>query len=174
MAESLKCSMCDAEATVHLTQIVNNKIIKVDLCEACAQAKGVTDPEGFSLADLLSKTDLTPTTNEGGADLVCSDCGMETADFRRTGRLGCSSCFGVFSSMLRPVLEDMHVGTEHKGKVPENALSRRSVSEKLKALESALTAAITEEAYEEAAKIRDEIRDLQESQSDLDIEVVNP
>ena len=52
MAENLKCSHCNNPATVHLTQIVNNKIIKVDLCESCAQAKGVTDPEGFSLADL--------------------------------------------------------------------------------------------------------------------------
>ena len=60
MAENLKCSICNKEATVHLTQIVNNKIHKVDLCESCAQKKGVTDPEGFSLADLLSKTPLTP------------------------------------------------------------------------------------------------------------------
>ena len=52
MANSLKCDLCSKPATVHLTQIVNNKIHKVDLCEACAQAKGVTDPSGFSLADL--------------------------------------------------------------------------------------------------------------------------
>ena len=58
MAENLNCIYCNKHATVHLTQIVNNKIIKVDLCESCAQAKGVTDSEGYSLTDLLSKIQL--------------------------------------------------------------------------------------------------------------------
>ena len=60
MASPLKCDLCDNPATVHLTQIVNHKVHKVDLCEACAQAKGVTDPSGFSLADLLLKASLNP------------------------------------------------------------------------------------------------------------------
>ena len=94
MAENLQCSMCGEEATVHLTQIVNTKIIKVDLCEACAQAKGVTDPEGFSLADLMNKNDLTPQQSSQ-PDLVCTDCGMETSDFRKTGRLGCRLLLGL-------------------------------------------------------------------------------
>jgi protein arginine kinase activator len=51
-------TFCSKSATVHLTQIVNNKVHKVDLCEECAQAKGVTDPSGFSLADLLLKASL--------------------------------------------------------------------------------------------------------------------
>ena len=58
MANPLKCDLCSKSATVHLTQIVNNKVHKVDLCEECAQAKGVTDPSGFSLADLLLKASL--------------------------------------------------------------------------------------------------------------------
>ena len=73
MSENLKCSHCNKPATVHLTQIVNNKIIKVDLCESCAQAKGVTDSEGYSLADLLSKTNLT--LEKGDARIACPDCG---------------------------------------------------------------------------------------------------
>ena len=60
MANPLKCDLCSKPATVHLTQIVNNKVHKVDLCEECAQAKGVTDPSGFSLADLLLKASLNP------------------------------------------------------------------------------------------------------------------
>lgn len=167
MAESLKCSNCDNEATVHLTQIVNNKIIKVDLCETCAQAKGVTDPEGFSLADLLTKSNISAESQE--PNLTCPDCGLETADFRRTGRLGCSTCFGVFAPLLRPVLEDMHVGTSHKGKVPELALTRQSAHAELEALENALAAAIAEEAYEEAAKYRDQIRSLKEAAENLEL-----
>ena len=141
---------------MHLTQIVNNKIHKVDLCESCAQKKGVTDPEGFSLADMLSKAPLAPTPGE--AQEVCPNCGQGTADFRRTGRLGCSECFEVFQSLVLPVLEDMHAGTTHKGKVPTVALSRQSSKMQLKDLQDALSQAGVEEAYEDAAKYRDQIK----------------
>ena len=167
MGENMKCSNCDNQATVHLTQIINNKIIKVDLCESCAQAKGVTDPEGFSLADLLNKSHLAVPNDE--KSLQCPDCGMETADFRRTGRLGCSTCFTVFTPLLRPVLEDMHVGTSHKGKIPEVALSRQSASVLLEDLEKALAQAITDEAYEDAAKYRDQIKSLKEDPEHLEL-----
>ena len=162
MAENLKCSICDQEATVHLTQIVNNKIHKVDLCEACAQKKGVTDPEGFSLADLMSKTPLTPVSGE--AQLVCASCGQESADFRRTGRLGCSDCYGVFRSLVFPVLEDMHAGTAHQGKVPTAALGRQSSQMQLKKLLDSLARAVAEEAYEDAAKFRDQIKVINEAE----------
>jgi protein arginine kinase activator len=162
MAENLKCSICDKEATVHLTQIVNNKIHKVDLCESCAQKKGVTDPEGFSLADLMSKGPFTPTSGE--AQVVCPTCGQETVDFRRTGRLGCSDCYEVFKSLVVPVLEDMHAGTSHKGKVPTVALSRQSSQLQLKDLQDSLARAIAEEAYEEAATFRDQIKAIKEAE----------
>ncbi|TVP75041.1 MAG: excinuclease ABC subunit B [Puniceicoccaceae bacterium] len=156
MAKNLKCSHCNNPATVHLTQIVNNKIIKVDLCEACAQAKGVTDPEGFSLADLLSKTSLVVEKSE--VHLECPACGLSTADFRRTGRLGCASCYDTFAPLVRPVLEDMHAGIQHKGKVPEQSLTRQNSHAELETLENSLRRAIAEEAYEEAARFRDQIQ----------------
>ena len=156
MAENLKCSHCSKPATVHLTQIVNSKIIKVDLCESCAQAKGVTDSEGYSLADLLSKTNLT--LEKGEPKIVCPGCGMTTADFRRTGRLGCAACYRSFLTLLQPVLEDMHTGTVHMGKIPNVTLSRQASMAKLNDLENALNRAIAEEAYEDAAKFRDEIQ----------------
>lgn len=167
MADHLKCSNCNKEATVHLTQIVNNKIHKVDLCESCAQKKGVTDPQGFSLADLLSKTTFTPEANE--TQLTCPKCGLQTADFRRTGRLGCAACFEVFADVIRPVLEDMHVGTSHKGKVPVLALTRQNSQAQLQSLKDALARAILEEAYEEAAKYRDEIKEMEQAVAELEV-----
>ena len=75
MGESLHCDLCGKPATVHLTQIIKNQIQKVDLCEDCAQSKGVTDPEGFSLADLLSKSFAGPAEDDpvepGSSKLVC-------------------------------------------------------------------------------------------------------
>lgn len=161
MAKNLKCSHCSNPATVHLTQIVNNKIIKVDLCESCAQAKGVTDPESFSLADLLNKTSLVPEKSE--TRLECAECGLTTADFRRTGRLGCAACYHTFAPLIRPALEDMHADVEHKGKIPEVAFTRQHSKAEIETLENALQRAIAEEAYEDAAKFRDQIQSIKDA-----------
>jgi protein arginine kinase activator len=160
MASSLKCDLCGKPATVHLTQIVNAKMHKVDLCEACAQAKGVTDPGGFSLADLLLKASLSPEAG-AGQDLVsgvgCPACGFTPGDFKKHGRFGCPQCYQTFSGMVTPMLENMHKGVRHAGKVPEKALRRRSLVERVTELEAGLADAIKAERYEDAARLRDEL-----------------
>ena len=163
MSEKLKCNICNKNASVHLTQIINGKVHKVDLCESCAQNKGVTDPEGFSLADLITKASSVINSDE--SQLKCPACGMETADFRRTGRLGCANCYDVFEQLVLPVLEDMHAGVFHKGKVPKIALNRQSSQQQLKKLQSSLANAVAEEAYEDAAKFRDQIKAMQKSEN---------
>lgn len=157
MANSLKCDLCSKPATVHLTQIVNNKIHKVDLCEACAQAKGVTDPSGFSLADLLLKASLNP---EPVGDGRCEACGFTQQDFKKTGRFGCPECYQYLGGVIEPMLESMHKGIAHTGKVPKLALERRSLYERLTQLETELDAAIKAERYEDAARYRDEIHQV--------------
>lgn len=160
MANSLKCDLCPKPATVHLTQIVNNKIHKVDLCEACAQAKGVTDPSGFSLADLLLKASLNP---EPSGDLRCQACGFTQQDFKKSGRFGCPSCYDYFGSVLEPMLDTMHKGIAHTGKVPQRALARRSHYERLTQLETELDQAIKAERYEDAARYRDELQQVRQA-----------
>ncbi|MFP4166272.1 MAG: UvrB/UvrC motif-containing protein [Opitutales bacterium] len=169
MTEKLQCSICGKEATVHLTQIVNNKIQKVDLCESCAHEKGVTEPGGFSLADLMSQSTVK-TDNAGHNELVCPECGHTNADFNRTGRLGCAVCYTTFESLVRPVLEDIHAGTQHKGKVPDITLRRQSGEAELKRLQDALQNAVKEEAYEEAAKFRDRIKRLESNEEQVEAE----
>lgn len=160
MANSLKCDLCSKPATVHLTQIVNSKIHKVDLCEACAQAKGVTDPSGFSLADLLLKASLNP---EPAGDAKCAACGFTQQDFKKTGRFGCAECYGYFGRLLEPMLESMHKGNSHTGKVPQRALNRKSLYERLTRLETELDQAIRAERYEDAARFRDEITQVRQA-----------
>lgn len=161
MANSLKCDLCAKPATVHLTQIVNNKIHKVDLCEACAQAKGVTDPAGFSLADLLLKASLNPEPKAEA--LQCEACGFTQQDFKKSGRFGCPACFDAFAATLEPVLDNMHKGVTHAGKVPQKALERRTLHERLERLESDLAEAVKAERYEDAARFRDEIQQVRSS-----------
>jgi protein arginine kinase activator len=154
MANSLKCDLCSKPATVHLTQIVNSKIHKVDLCEACAQAKGVTDPSGFSLADLLLKASFNP---EPAGDTKCESCGFTQQDFKKTGRFGCPACYNHFSKLIEPMLDTMHKGSSHTGKIPQRAIARKSHYEHLTQLETELDLAIKAERYEDAARYRDEL-----------------
>ncbi|MCS6245638.1 MAG: UvrB/UvrC motif-containing protein [Opitutus sp.] len=161
MASPLKCDLCSNPATVHLTQIVNNKVHKVDLCEACAQAKGVTDPSGFSLADLLLKASLNPEAPTAG--VKCEQCGFTQNDFKKLGRFGCPQCYSTFSSLVDPMLDNMHKGTAHAGKVPEHALERKSIHERITELEVSLDKAVRSELYEDAARFRDEINQLKQA-----------
>ena len=161
MASPLKCDLCSKPATVHLTQIVNNKVHKVDLCEECAQAKGVTDPNGFSLADLLLKASLNPEVAASG--LRCEHCGFTQADFKKHGRFGCPHCYETFKTMVEPMLDNMHKGTSHSGKVPQRALDRKSLYDRLTQLEVHLDEAIKSERYEDAARYRDEIHQVKQA-----------
>jgi len=161
MANPLKCDLCSKPATVHLTQIVNNKVHKVDLCEACAQAKGVTDPSGFSLADLLLKASLNPEPTAGG--MRCERCGFTQLDFKKHGRFGCPVCYETFRGIVEPMLENMHNGTAHAGKIPHRALERKTLYDRLTKLELDLTDAIKSERYEDAARTRDEINQVKQA-----------
>jgi protein arginine kinase activator len=162
MAKPLTCNFCSKPATVHLTKIVSNKVHNVDLCEECAQSKGVTNPGGFSLGDLLLETSLKPEAAAGPA-VRCEQCGFTQADFKKHGRFGCPACYDAFAVMLEPMLDGMHKGTRHTGKVPLAALERKSLSDRLSKLELDLTDAIKSERYEEAARFRDEISQVKQS-----------
>ena len=157
------CCVCkEKEATVHLTQIAGDKVQKVDLCEECAKQKGVNDPSGFSLADLLLGLGAAPEVEQpaDGAVLKCSKCGMTQADFKKTGRLGCAECYVTFADGLEGLLKTMHKGTNHAGKVPQALRQIRDLSERLKNLQKKLNKAVAEEDFEGAAGLRDEIKQL--------------
>jgi protein arginine kinase activator len=160
------CCICkEKEAKVHLTQIVGDKMQKVDLCEECAKNKGVNDPTGFSLADLLLGLGASQEMEQSSAELKCSHCGFTQADFKKAGRLGCSECYETFKDGLEGLLKTMHKGTHHVGKVPQVFQQSRDLSDKLKNLQKKLDKAVAEENYEEAAMVRDEIKTTREKLS---------
>jgi protein arginine kinase activator len=155
------CCICkEKEATVHLTQIAGDKVQKVDLCEDCAKQKGVNDPAGFSLADLLLGLGASQEIEEaaGGATIKCPRCGFTQADFKKSGRLGCAECYVTFSDGLESLLKTMHKGIKHVGKVPQALQHTRDLSEHLRLLQRKLAKAIEAENFELAAQLRDEIK----------------
>ena len=155
------CCICkEREATVHLTQIAGDKMQKVDLCEDCAKTKGLYDPTGFSLADLLLGLGASQEIEQaaGGSEIQCPRCGFTQADFKKAGRLGCPDCYTAFAEALENLLKTMHKGTRHVGKVPENLRESRDSNDRLKLLQKRLAKAIESEDFERAAVLRDEIK----------------
>lgn len=156
------CDICKKhEATVHLTQIVDGKMLKVDLCEACAKEKGVQEAAGFSLSDLLVGLGAAEEMKTEAPGVQCPICGFTQADFKKTGRLGCSGCWEAFEHGLESLLRAMHKGVRHIGKVPSKAAHTLALSEKIRELSEELNKAVQAEKYEEAAQIRDQIRQLE-------------
>ncbi|MGJ8723694.1 MAG: UvrB/UvrC motif-containing protein [Roseibacillus sp.] len=134
---------------------------KMSFCESCATEEGIMDLSGFGLADsvMAAGSATTPVSKVGEA---CPGCGFTKSKFQQTGRLGCSQCYLTFSDEILSRLGPMHRGLRHFGKHPEgfqgDAFSERLLEECKERLEAAVTA----ENYEEAARIRDEIRQLEE------------
>ena len=146
---------------MHLTEIVNGQMKKIDLCEECAKDKGVTDPQGFALADLLLGLGVSSEMDSAGSELECSTCGFTQADFKKTGRLGCSACYTVFAEPLEGMLKQMHKGTQHTGKVPKALRVQMDNTKQRDHLNEQLKKAIETENYEEAARLRDQLKELE-------------
>lgn len=163
------CMICkENEAKVHLTQVLGGKLKKVDLCENCAKEKGVDDPMGFSLADLLMGLGASQELAQGaaGVETACPKCGFTQADFKKSGRLGCAECYQHFSEGLQSMLKGMHKGLRHTGKAPHEPREGKPLTKRARALQqllqTQLEAAVATEDYEEAARLRDEIKTLRE------------
>ncbi len=159
------CSVCkENKATVHLTQIVGEKMQKVDLCEACSKDKGVNDPTGFSLADLLLGLGASAEIQKQseGTEVKCPVCGFTQADFKKAGRLGCPECYQAFAPGIESLLKTMHKGTRHTGKMPAQYRATREARDRVKALEKKLDKAVQGEDFELAAQLRDELLKLKE------------
>lgn len=156
------CDVCKSkEATVFLTQIVEGKMQKVNLCEGCSKEKGVNDPTGFALADLLLGLGAAQEIEKNPAGVRCPVCGFSQADFKKTGRLGCSACYDAFAEGLSGMLKNMHRGSVHTGKVPAKLVVSRRRNQELAVLQAGLEKAVKEEHFEEAATLRDQIRILE-------------
>jgi protein arginine kinase activator len=152
------CGLCKQKnATVHLTQIAGDKMQKVDLCEECAKEKGVNDPAGFSLADMLLGLGASQEMEDaaGGADVVCPSCGFSQADFKKSGRLGCADCFDTFAEGLEALLKSMHKGLRRT----------QDLEKRLNQLQADLDKAVEAENFERAAVLRD---DIKKTRSDLE------
>lgn len=154
------CQRCNKQqATIHLTEILNNEKRERHLCEDCAREEGVAIKAQINLQDVLSGMLDAHESAGRDANLRCPDCGITYAEFRNQGRLGCPHDYDVFAEPLHEVLEKVHGATEHTGKLPLRAGCDTRGQRELMQLRRRLQDAVEAERYEEAARLRDLIHE---------------
>jgi len=163
----MSCDQCrEREAVIHLTQIVNDQVTTLHLCERCAAEKGVESPASVTKTPLgsflaaMGKEAETPAPKT--AD-TCSRCGGSLQDFRESGRLGCPDCYRSFETPLRDLLRRLHGSTHHLG---ERYAEREPAGvvvdhERAADLREQLRLAVETENFELAAELRDRLRVLE-------------
>ena len=165
----MTCDVCkQGQATVHLTEIVDDQMTELHLCEECASQKGAQMESHFGLSDLLAGlADFgKQLETEEVVGQKCANCGLTFEDFRKVGRLGCSECYKIFKTSLAPLLKRIHGSSQHIGKSPSpQALDELKTNNKhtqeLEQAKQDLAKAVKNEEFEVAAALRDKIKFLE-------------
>ena len=159
------CQRCGKEpATVHLTEIKSSKKSELHLCQKCAEEQGVALKQTLDISHLLAGLAGTVAgktkQRKAKKTLTCTACGHSFADFQATGRLGCPADYGAFREEIGVLIEKIQESQTHVGKVPERVdpAARRAVE--TGRVEEALRRAVAREDFEEAARLRDQVRRL--------------
>lgn len=156
----MKCDMCDKEAVVHLTQVVNGEMKEVHLCEEHAKEQGIDINSPISITDILMGLGDAKQGIEHHLSPACPRCGMARDEFRKTGRLGCADCYNTFMAELAVAIKAMHHSTQHVGKIPAREGLQTRIKSQIARLQKDLQSAISREDYEQAASIRDQISEI--------------
>lgn len=156
----MKCQMCENQASVHVTNIINGQKRTLHLCDACAEKKQILAHKELNLSAILSVIGqhVGPLSDELSR-LTCPNCGIKYMEFKAGGRLGCPQDYEVFRVALAPLLQRIHRAGRHVGKVPPHAVRNAARYAEVMHLRQQLRQAVEAEAYEEAARLRDLIRE---------------
>nr|WP_106781884.1 UvrB/UvrC motif-containing protein [Lysinibacillus timonensis] len=171
------CEHCkDRQATVTVTQFINGQKSERHYCEVCAEQfhpfnVDFHKDEQFPLAQLVSnwfglnvwKNDNQEKQQQTTQQTTsCPSCGFTFRQFLNQGKLGCPQCYETFSNKLPQVLTKIQAGTKHSGKTPGSSKNRQlQLKKQIETTREQLQLAIVEERFEDAAKLRDEIKDME-------------
>lgn len=176
------CDKCKKnEAKIYYTEIIGGEKKEQHLCEDCA-----TEYTSFQMGTPIMNHEVTLgnllstilgnyySNNTHGNDYTekevrCDKCGMTHSDFMRVGRFGCDKCYDVFQKVLDKSIKNIQGSESHTGKKPRGFQTQteklvKDLSEVDK-LSIRLQDAIEKEEYEEAARIRDKIRELKKEEA---------
>ena len=180
------CENCGKrEANVRYSENINGVKKEMHLCEECSRKLGISSKMDFSMPSLdipsffgsfledFSTPEFMPFLNEV-KQLTCDSCGSTFEDIINSGRYGCANCYDVFEDRMDPILKKLQGANRHNGrlgKISDNKVKFEekdkvpneqgaNESNKLEKLQNDLKLAIKEERYEDAAKLRDEIKNM--------------
>ncbi len=159
----MKCQKCHNPATLHITEVLaEGQFEELHLCDQCAN-KYLYEPQQKTGAkasgvEILGETEETTALNQR----ECPLCGIKFVEFRNSGRLGCPHDYEEFREELTPLLENIHGETHHVGKTPRRLPESKQTQSELIQLRNRLKLAVTKEDYEAAARLRDQIKTLEE------------
>jgi len=162
------CTACQkALATIVIMDLTNGAVTgSQHVCQPCAEQLGVTAPKAPKFSAEMREDLLGGLKQPRSRSLrteACPGCGMTPADFRSKGRLGCPRCYETFRTELLPLLQRIHESQAHTGRLPAvtstapPAPDDRTLTDVRRRLEEAVRG----ERYEEAARLRDELRRLE-------------
>jgi len=158
----MKCQRCPNPATFHITELVKEVVHEFHFCEECAQQYlAAANSQGGDGGEVVTEDSTEEATNL--EPVACPNCGITFAEFRKLGRLGCPHDYSVFQKELHELLENIHGETQHVGKVPKHTPDDSRRQFELIKLRSELKAAISDEQYELAARLRDQIQSLEQA-----------
>lgn len=157
------CARCQkAQATFAVKVIVDNQVTETHLCLSCAHEEGASAVPP-AVAGLLSLLGAAPPVREKSAPARCPSCGLKWTEFSKTGFLGCASCYDAFGAQLKVLLKEMQGASKHAGKASSNAarsMAAKGRQDETAALKRRLDEALRRENYEDAAKLRDQLKKL--------------
>lgn len=164
----MQCQRCGSRpATYHQTVILNGQKQESHLCESCATQSSASGLPSLSIQQLLasflgqSASPFASGTPVRQAEPSCSHCGMTYSQFAESGRLGCAKCYDELEQHLAPLIKRIHGAESHQGKAPKRIGGIVRMQRELSGARVALQQAISGEKFEEAARIRDRIRELE-------------
>ncbi|MBP5426504.1 MAG: UvrB/UvrC motif-containing protein [Clostridiales bacterium] len=154
------CQRCHKKvATVHYRETVNGITRDLYFCSSCANlGLGVKTGQAIGIDEILAGLMGLQQNKE---ELRCPKCNLTYNEFKKIGKVGCEKCYEVFASKLEPVLKQLHGNVQYKGALPKDKLNSTQKENRLKELKEELAARVKAEEYEEAAKIRDMIKEIE-------------
>lgn len=160
------CQVCNKkDATVHYTKIINGEIEELHMCDECAKDNNEFEFDStFSFHKLLTgliDSLQGETKGEEIGEFICPFCGLSYAQFRQTGKFGCSQCYETFQSNLAPLFKGIHGHNKHMGKVPKRTNKTLAQEREIARLRREMSKLVSQEAFEEAAILRDKIKKLE-------------
>jgi protein arginine kinase activator len=162
----MKCEICGArKAVIHIQQVIGKERVDLHMCEECALERGISG-EGehveLSISSMLNGL-LDVRSLKERKNITCPQCGCTWDSIQKRDKLGCPECYTTFSREIRFLLEKMGAQSIHRGKLPKGLNTYKKVLVDVVKLKEGLREALKREDYEKAARIRDRIRELENS-----------